>query len=169
MKKIFKSRLFFLLLGVLISTVSTVLAYSYFAQEVGFTPTDNSWQDVELNNIDNVSSALDNLYQRINKMNYKEIYSYSPGSPANFSYTFETDTKDVLVILSSIYSIYNNESDSTITVPDGAVELLNFGTTEYLSGRLAGAHSFVYYIKKASGTVSGRISYRGTIKIYQIN
>ena len=55
MKKIFKSRLFFLLLGVLISTVSTVLAYTYLAQDVGYSPTDTSW-DVE-----NTKEALDSI------------------------------------------------------------------------------------------------------------
>ena len=57
MKKIFKSKIFFLVVISFIS-LSVVFAYSYFAEDVGFTPTDNSWD------VDNTSDALDTLYDK---------------------------------------------------------------------------------------------------------
>ena len=56
MKKILKSRLFFFILGVVISSgVATVFAFSVFAPEVGYTARDEMWE------VDNVKEALDDL------------------------------------------------------------------------------------------------------------
>ena len=55
MKKIFKSKVFLLVVISLIS-ISAVFAYSYIAGDVGYTPTDTEW------NVDNTKDALDELY-----------------------------------------------------------------------------------------------------------
>ncbi len=55
MKKIFKSKIIFLILVSFIS-ISAVFAYSYIASDVGYTPTDTEW------NVDNTKDALDDLY-----------------------------------------------------------------------------------------------------------
>ena len=58
MKKIFKSKIFFLVVISFIS-LSVVFAYSYLAEEVGFTPTDNTWD------VDNTKDALDDLHFKV--------------------------------------------------------------------------------------------------------
>lgn len=56
MKKIFKNPLFTFILGAIIfGTISTVFAYSTFANDVDFSPKDIHW------NVGNVSDALDDL------------------------------------------------------------------------------------------------------------
>ena len=57
MKRILNSKLFFFILGALVfGTVSAVFAYSYTADQIGFTPIDTNW------NVDNNKAALDWLY-----------------------------------------------------------------------------------------------------------
>ncbi len=68
MKRAFKGKVFFFVLGVLVSVTSTVFAYSYLAQEIGFTPTDNEWE------VDNVKDAIDDLHSKENKV--EDIYPY---------------------------------------------------------------------------------------------
>ena len=60
-KKIFKKgNIFSFIFGALVfSTITFVYAYSLFADSVGFTPRDSSWK------VDNVSSALNDLYSKI--------------------------------------------------------------------------------------------------------
>ena len=55
MKEFFKSKIFYFILGALIINISVVFAYTYVATDVGFTPTDESW------NVKNVSAALNSL------------------------------------------------------------------------------------------------------------
>ena len=60
MKKLISSRLFYFILGVVISCgITTAFAYSFFADDVNFTPTDTSWD------VDNVQKALDELYKDV--------------------------------------------------------------------------------------------------------
>ena len=52
------------ILGVLLSTTTTVLAYKiYYAEDISFTTNKNE-------NIKNVKQALDNLYDNVNKFTY---------------------------------------------------------------------------------------------------
>ena len=67
MKNIFKTKLFFIILGVFVCITSTVLAYSYVAQEIGFTSSDDEW-DVE-----NTKEALDDLHSKMNSLAYKKV------------------------------------------------------------------------------------------------
>ena len=66
--KVFKTKLFFFILGVLVTFTSTVFAYSYLAEEVGFSPTDTNWV------VDNTQDALDDLYD-LNKYSVRETLS----------------------------------------------------------------------------------------------
>ena len=69
MKKILKSRLFFFILGILITIgIGTVFAYSYVAGDVGFTPTDTEWP------VDNTSDALNDLYVTTKSSMYIDFY-----------------------------------------------------------------------------------------------
>ena len=59
MKKLFKNKLFFfILLTLIIFGTGVALAYSYLADEVGFTPKDSNWH------VDNVDAALDSFTDR---------------------------------------------------------------------------------------------------------
>ena len=55
MKKILNKKTVFFILLALVFSVSAVFAYSYLAQEIGFTPNDPEW------NVDNTKDALDEL------------------------------------------------------------------------------------------------------------
>lgn len=62
LKKLLKSRLLFFILGLtLASGISAVFAYSYLAQDVGYTPTDTTWQKQGGEAITNVDDALNEL------------------------------------------------------------------------------------------------------------
>ena len=74
MKKIFKSRLFFFILGVLVAVTGTVFAYTYVATDVGFTPTDSNWT------ANNAKKALDDLYEKIKDKKLLVLYGDSTTS-----------------------------------------------------------------------------------------
>ena len=171
MKKVFKSRLFVFILSIIVSApITLVLAYSYVASEVEFTPSDDTWRNADDSAILDTSAALNNLYERASKMNFKELYSYSPGSPADYSYTITSSTKNVIIFLSSIRDASIGETDSTISLPGEAITLYNNEMGEsYGNGKTGYIHARVYFMKNAQGTISGRISYRGSIKILEIN
>ena len=62
MKKVFKSKIFIIILSAIILCSGTALAYSIIANDVGFTPADSSWKDKDGNDIENVKEALDDLH-----------------------------------------------------------------------------------------------------------
>ena len=61
MKKI----LFGIVLGIIVGTATTVVAATYLANKISYTPSDSSW------NVDNVSDALDYLKENSGKIVYK--------------------------------------------------------------------------------------------------
>ena len=62
MQKLFKSRIFIFILGVISAIgITSVFAYSIFANNIGFSPTDTTWKKVDGTAIENVSEALDDL------------------------------------------------------------------------------------------------------------
>lgn len=66
MKKLMKNPLLTFILGVIIScSITSVLAYSILAPDVGFTPTDNAWKQDDGSDIKNVKEALDDLQEEI--------------------------------------------------------------------------------------------------------
>ncbi|MBR1416362.1 MAG: hypothetical protein IJ572_00900 [Bacilli bacterium] len=74
MKKLFKSRFLFLILGiVIVSGISSVFAYSLLAQDVGFTPKDTTWE------VDNTKEALDDLRDEFNAQE-KKLFLYWKGN-----------------------------------------------------------------------------------------
>ena len=58
MKKIFKSRLFFFILGAVMCSTASVLADSLLASNIEYIPTDNTFE------VNRVDTALDELYER---------------------------------------------------------------------------------------------------------
>ena len=93
MKKILKSRLLFFIIGIVISLeVTKVLAYSLVASNVEYIPTETSF------NVNNVSSALDSLYDTM--LNHETVefianYAYSHHSltiePRDYKYFILTN------------------------------------------------------------------------------
>ena len=170
MKKIFKSRIFIFIIGVMLSTsLTSVLASSFLASNVGYTPLDSTWRNSDGSEILDVDNALNNLYESISELEYEELYSYAPGTPANFSYTIETNTKNVLVVLSSIWDSSLSEVDSTINLPSNYVEVFDVYMGEMVNRHQGYMHTRAYFMENAIGTISGRISYRGQIKVFKIN
>ena len=61
MIKLIKSRLFAFVLGALIfGSIGVVSAYTIFANDIGYTPSDSTWK------VDNVKDAIDELYTEAN-------------------------------------------------------------------------------------------------------
>ena len=165
MKKIFKkSNVFSFILGAIIfGGIVGVSAYTILASDIGYTPSDNSWQ------VNNVKDAIDELYSKSNTINFNELYTLNASGPQDFSYTFSENDKNVLIILFSIRDKTLNESDSTILLPNDALKIYDMATEEGFNGRTGSTHTVAYFIKNPSNTVSGRISYRGSAKIIEIN
>ena len=76
MKRIFKNPIFtFILGGILFGSITGVVAYSYSSNDISYTPKDTNW------NVDNVGSAIDDLYNnRISENAFGTVlYSSSQG------------------------------------------------------------------------------------------
>ncbi|MBR1416338.1 MAG: hypothetical protein IJ572_00780 [Bacilli bacterium] len=87
MKKIFKNPLFTFIIGTVIFSAVSVLAYSIVSSNVGFTPKDSSWE------VENVSEALDDLYDRTNSIALKKICRYVDSEYGDESDHFSVGTK----------------------------------------------------------------------------
>ena len=169
MKNILRSRIFTFVVGAIIfSGITGVAAYTMIANKIGYTPKDSTWKKSNGENITNVEEALDELYGEKSVLSFNELYSYAASSPSNFSYTFPENTKNVVVYLSAIRCDGCGEADSSISLPENAVALYSTVTPECFKGTCGSMRAETYYIPNASGTISGRISYRGNIKITQV-
>ena len=99
MKKIFKKvNLISFILGIIVAGgIGTVFAFSFLAPDVEFTPYDNSW------NVDNVKSALDDLYNRVNVLPFTEAFSgnsyYTAYMPNNLSVNYGGSKTSSLITL----------------------------------------------------------------------
>ena len=80
MQKLFKSRIFVFILGLIVASTTSAFAYSLIASDVGFTPKDSTWE------VENTKEALDDLRNHIKCDEWKEI----TGSTANnASYVYQ--------------------------------------------------------------------------------
>ena len=69
MNNFFKSRLFAFILGsVIFSGITSVAAYTFFASNIGYTPTDESWKKFNDEDITNIKDALDELYFKLDQI-----------------------------------------------------------------------------------------------------
>ena len=124
MKKIFKSRLFFFILGALIfGSISVVLAYSYFAQDVGFTPTDSEW------NVEDSKEALDDLYRIANEnVEIKTVggcfYGASQNNPS-CSASYTATTKGTIIISYGVRAAGSAMASSSWTIKVDGVNHTN--------------------------------------------
>ena len=67
----------FILGAIIFGGIGTVLAYSVFARNIGFTPTDTTWKKSNGDNIDNVEDALNELYTST----FKKVVLNTFGNP----------------------------------------------------------------------------------------
>ena len=78
MKKIFKLKLFYFILGAIIfGGIGTVFAYSIFANDVGFTPMASEWD------VDNVEDALNSLHTELDVLYRKGYINLSSPIPSS--------------------------------------------------------------------------------------
>ena len=62
MKKFIKNNIIGFILGAVIFSSITVAAYSVLANDIGYTPKDNTWKKANGEDITNVKDAIDELY-----------------------------------------------------------------------------------------------------------
>lgn len=175
MKKILKSRLLFFLLGLAVAIgISSVLALVSEASQVSFTPTDTKWE------VNNVSSALDDIYQKMSK-GLVELYDNGHVSgTASTSNTTVTKTLEVgryVVVLNKFSCINQNNQvvDLTVTGEKNKVTLINSQksnrATTYSSASIVGTY-YVEIYEEGKITMIGRDPYTqssgGAGFIYQV-
>ncbi|MBR1416344.1 MAG: hypothetical protein IJ572_00810 [Bacilli bacterium] len=91
MKNIIKTKVFYYILGVItFGSISAVFAYNLAANQVGYTPKDNTW------NVSDTKEALDDLYKRYVE---REVVLWTNPSPTA---AFAAQT----VILSDTFAKY---------------------------------------------------------------
>ena len=123
MKKIFKkSNIFSFLLGALIFTgITSVAAYSIFATDIGYTPSDSTWKKSNGEDITNVKDAIDELYTKSNedivsKLDLSTDFEYSMGyrtGPKTIS--IEIDKGSYFIVFASNYSWISGAKTPTLT------------------------------------------------------
>ena len=91
MKKFIKNNIIGFILGAVIFSTITVFAYDLFANNIGYTPIDDTWKKIDGSSIDNVKDAIDDLYHKANGINFdnlvsEEIYT-NHVSGATYAYT----------------------------------------------------------------------------------
>ncbi len=86
MKRVLKGKTFILILCIVILLgFGTALAYSYLAQDVGFTPKDSEW------NSSNTKVAIDDLKTRLD--------DYCFESPYEFDITYKLSSSSFMIYI----------------------------------------------------------------------
>lgn len=105
MKKFIKNNIIGFILGAVIFSSITVAAYSVLANDIGYTPKDNTWKKANGEDITNVKDAIDELYGKANNsvLNIKisEFHSsrVSASSSASVTITDLTPNKSYKAIV----------------------------------------------------------------------
>ena len=184
MKNSFKEKIFFIIIGAFVISTSATFAYSYIAQDVGFTPTDNSW------NVDNTKDALDDLYSQFNCESFLTgqiwnfVYfggsnSFIPSCPGY--YKLEVWGAQGGNYSDSYYggfggystgTIYLNDSDTIFITVGRAGQMIakdvmtggyNGGGNAHSSSYNVGSGGGATHIAKVSGELKNLSSYKGTL------
>jgi len=96
MKKFIKNNIVGFILGAVIFTgITSVAAYTIFANDIGYTPKDTTWKKSNGEDITNVEDAIDDLYSKMNgdknikllNFNNEYVYSSYNVSPSVFDNT----------------------------------------------------------------------------------
>ncbi|MBR1416357.1 MAG: hypothetical protein IJ572_00875 [Bacilli bacterium] len=124
MKKIFKNPIFTFILGITIAS-SSAFAYDLFANDVGYIPSDTNW------NVDNVSSALDNLHNSIWEMGtFDEPISNQNLGQLTAKNTSITLNKGKYIILATSNYGYNTTTESSGVYTIDSSLVLNYDTSK---------------------------------------
>ena len=136
MKKFFKSRIFSFILGAIIfSGITSVAAYSLFAESVGYTPAHTSWKKSNGEDITNVKEALDELFLKYHNDNKNIDLRLFKNNKMDATYMVvptEYDSYDGVWYHSTSSITYNFSSNSDFEI---AVDLIfENGSNGYMGG-----------------------------------
>ena len=117
-------RIFYFVLGFVAAIgITTVFAYSYLSEEVGYTPKEEDW------NVDNVSDAIDDLYDKVKIENFTgNFYLSASIDGAGYSRTsyFDINVSKYKKITINIQELfYSNTSVFTSYVLADGVNVKN--------------------------------------------
>ena len=113
-----------IVIGILIGTVSTVVASSYIAKSISYTPKDTSW------GVDNVEAAIDSLYLSKAGDNYstseKVVGTWVDGKKI-YQITYNLTT------CSSVDTVYNLQNVSSLKI-DNLIDIkANISSGDYFN------------------------------------
>ena len=127
MKRVFKNPLVTFILGAVIFSTGSVLAYSFFAQDIGFTPRDSNWQ------VENTKEALDDLHDKLNSKAFLKFCTYVDSEFSNPNDRYSVGTKyecDPGDGVKRNFYILNIKSDQIEMILDRNI---NVGTTSWFT------------------------------------
>ena len=145
MKKVFKKGyIFSFILGAIVfGSVGTYAAYSVLADNIGYTPKDNTWKKANGEDITNVKDAIDELYSKttgpiINKIDFTKEKNISYGNwLTSRSVSLNLSSGSYIIILEQIDS-YSSSSQSTTSVNNNITSssdlVYSNGTCEIIDG-----------------------------------
>ena len=139
MKKIFKNPIFMYILGFVTAIgITSVLAYSIFAPDVGYTPKDGTWKNQDGEVIDDVQSAIDELREmKYGYINLEFVDVVKGGknetsSASAFSVSKELEKGKYLVTIVRSTANSNATSDLTNTESGAVGTLSGYDNLEHL-------------------------------------
>ena len=150
LKKLIKNNLFGFILGAIIFGSIGVAASQLFANDIGYTPIDTTWQ------VDNVKDAIDDLYGNIIKgeILYEEGL-YDTTSLTSKSYEF-TEKRNAILIVSASHGNNNNSYYHQLNIPTiTGGEMKQLYSIGNLNEQVNGGNIFseyAYFIKANEGT-----------------
>ena len=116
MKKVINSKIFIFLLGVIMSSITLVIASNYMASDIAYTPKDSSW------NVTNVGDAIEQIRGEIVRPNsinlLKSDNEYVTSNYSIYPKTFDNipDDNKWLHSLSHINYNFTSTSDFEISI-----------------------------------------------------
>lgn len=91
MKKLMKNPIFMFILGVTLTIgITSVLAYAFSADNIGFTPLDPFWKTLEGNDVNDVKTAIDDLHEKITNVEFVDLTLKT--TPSNSCYNLQRTT-----------------------------------------------------------------------------
>ena len=147
MKKILKNPIITFLLGIIISTSIGVSAYSLFANNIYFSPTDTSWKKPDGSDITDVETALNDLYEKalLDNANTLRLVNHTNNISAEVG-------KKYLIVIS--VTSYNNESQKyKPSIISGCTIEKTAGEVGHTFDVLA-TYSNAYIVKATSNTIT---------------
>ena len=161
MQKLIRKPIVMYLLGFLSAiSITSVFAYSLIANNVGYTPTESTWKKGDGSDIENVSEALDDLYDQTKIEDYTGSFYLSGDYRTNYSrYSLvDINVEKYNRMILNVTGVYSNSSVFYFYVQVNGSTILNItktgtytiDTTNYTTIRLYYYERDGYYY--ATGT-----------------